>query len=91
MSLAKRLAKRLKEAVGTEPEELGLALGVATVETEAEFRQLPVPKDAFDNGMICADAAAVPTAVNVNLTEENKDEDNGVHSSGVNSDDDDTT
>ncbi|KAG0370719.1 hypothetical protein BGX24_001935 [Mortierella sp. AD032] len=51
VSLAKRLAKQLAE-VGTGTDELGLALGVPTVETEAELSRLPFPEDAFQNGMI---------------------------------------
>ncbi|KAF9133837.1 hypothetical protein BG015_003499 [Linnemannia schmuckeri] len=92
VSLAKRLTKRLAKEVGAGSEELGLALGVATVETEAEFRRLPIPEDAFRNGMVRAINASNSTATNVDLSGESEDDDDDAYSSDGDSDGDkDTT
>lgn len=86
VSLAKRLTKRLATDVGADSEELGLALGVATVETEAEFRRTPIPEDAFENGMIHVITATSSTATNVDLSEVSED-DGDAYSNDNDSDD----
>lgn len=103
VSLAKRLTKRLAKEVGADSEELGLALAVATVETETEFRRMPIPEDAFQNGMIRVITATTSTATIVDLSEVSKvdgdaysndkgsDDNDGHHSDGDDNEDKDTT
>lgn len=88
VSLAKRLTKRLAKEVDTECEKLGLALGMATVEAEADFRRRPIPEDAFENGMIRDIASATSTATKADLSEVSED-DGDAYSSDEDNDDDD--